>query len=283
MNLRLIGAVGATLALTAISSAAQANDLAGTWRLERAVIAPWVGDNAAPIQKWVGKKIEFKETNVKGPGPLACANARYEATSMPAEGLFQGVLPESAEAAAHFVGIAKFPVEGVSLTCDTGIFEFHKAGNAMLFALDNVVWTLDRSPGAFASKNSPSGVVYSFLEAHFNGDMGFDEKTVAAKQKWLSHALKKKIVAYFAQAFPEDEVPPIDGDPFTDSQEYPTRFSVGEASVPGKKAEVPVDYSDGFRVRRSVILLVKDGARWRLDDLKYDHGATFSEMLAAKP
>lgn len=40
MNLRLIGVVGATLALAGLSPA-QANDLAGTWRLERAVIAPW--------------------------------------------------------------------------------------------------------------------------------------------------------------------------------------------------------------------------------------------------
>lgn len=259
-------------------------DILGKWRLQRAAVAPWAEEGAAAIEKkWIGRTVEFRADRVKAPGPLACANARYEATSMPAEGLFQGGLPAPADAAAQTLGLATFPVDGVSLTCDTGIFEFHEAGEAVLFALDNVIWTLDRSPGADAAAASPAGVVYAFLEAHFNGDMGFDETTVAAKQKWLSHDLKAAIVAYFAKPFPEDEVPPINGDPFTDSQEYPTRFSVGDASVAGRKAEVPVGYADGFAKRSVVFHLVKDGRRWRIDDLAFDHGGKFSSQLAENP
>lgn len=280
---RIVAAVIA--AVWALAGSAQAEkDILGKWRLERAVVAPWAEGDSLPIEKkWIGKTVEFKTDSVKAPGPLACRNARYAATSMPAEGLFQGGLPAPAEAAAQTLGLAAFPVAGVSLTCDTGIFEFHRAGDAVLFALDNVIWTLDRSPGADAAPSSPAGVVYSFLEAHFNGDMGFDEKTVAAKQKWLSHDLKAAIVAYFAKPFPEDEVPPINGDPFTDSQEYPTRFFVGKASMNGKKADVPVGYSDAFSEKTVVFMLVRDGARWRLDDLSYEHGGTFTGQLAATP
>ena len=40
------------------------------------------------------------------------------------------------------------PVAGVSLTCDRGIFEYHVAdAQSILVALDNVIWTLNRSAG----------------------------------------------------------------------------------------------------------------------------------------
>ena len=37
-------------------------------------------------------------------------------------------------------------------------------------AIDNVIWTLDRSPGALAAATTPAGVVQRLLEAHFAFD-----------------------------------------------------------------------------------------------------------------
>jgi hypothetical protein len=283
-----IGSIVAIAALALVladrSAAAHSpEDLMGQWRMTRAVVAPWAEEGEAKIERaWIGKNIVFKSNKVKGPGPVACANAQYEATSMPAEGLFQGGLPAPAVAAAQALGVAKFPVSGMSLACDTGVFEFHQAGtDALLFALDNVIWTLDRSPGSRAAAQSPEGVTQRFLEAHFNGDMGFDRQTAGAKAASLSRGLQNSIKTYFAAERPEDEVPPVDGDPFTDSQEYPTRFSVALSEQRGRdRATVPVIFSDGFRDRRVVYRLIDERSRWRIDDLQYEDGGTLSEMLA---
>lgn len=276
-----IGTALAMLFAAAGAAAADATDYLGEWRLTRAVAAPWAQEGQAAIERaWIGRNMTFRADKMKGPGPLACAAASYKATSNPPEGLFQGGLPAPAEPAAQSLGLTQFPVFGFSLSCDTGVFEFHQAGpNALLFALDNVVWTLDRSPGARTPVMSPAGVVQRFLEAHFNGDMGFDEATVAEKQAFLSRRLRRRIKDYFATTFPADEVPPIDGDPFTDSQEYPTRFSVSKGELRSNDATAPVLFSDGFRDRLVVYRLIGEQDKWRIDDLEFEDGGTLSDLL----
>lgn len=275
----------ACLALAAATSPACADDAAnpllGSWRLTRAVVAPWSDADSAPIETaWIGEDAKFSDRAVNAPGPLACANATYEATSFPAEGLFQGGLPEPAAKAAASVGLVSMPVAGVSLSCDTGVFEFHEAdADTMLFALDNVVWTMSRAYGAKATPRSPEGVVETLLEAHFNADMGFAPETVAQKQALLSENLSSLIEAYFAKPGSPDEVPAIDGDPFTDTQEYPTRFAVRRARLAARYADVPVDFSDGYMTRRVTYRLKRANSHWRVDDIVYQEGGTFRGLL----
>ena len=118
------------------------------------------------------------------------------------------------------------------------------------------------------------------LEPHFAGDMGFDPDSVAAKRDWLAPTLQAAIARYFATPRPADEVPPIDGDPFTDSQEYPVLFSVREAVAHGARRQVPVRFDDGYRARTVVFELVPDSAGWRLEELRYEHGGTLRQLLA---
>ena len=80
-----------------------------------------------------------------------------------------------------------------------------------------IVTAGDRSAGAFAPDSAPAGIVQRLLESHFAGDMGFDATTAASKRAWLTDALRTRIARYFAKSRPSDDVPPIDGDPFTDS------------------------------------------------------------------
>lgn len=275
----------ALIVIAAASSSAFAkeadNPLLGSWRLTRAVVAPWSDAESAPIDSaWIGETAKFSAHAVKAPGPLACAGAAYEMTSFPPEGLFQGGLPEPAAKAAAGLGLVASPVAGVSLTCDTGLFEFHSADDdTMLFALDNVVWTMSKAYGAKASSRSPEGVVETLLEAHFNGDMGFAPETVAEKQDYLTSELSRLVEEYFAQPESPDEVPVIDGDPFTDTQEYPTRFAVRRASMAGRYADVPVDFSDGYVTRRVVYRLKRALSHWRVDDIVYAEGGTFKGLL----
>ena len=202
---------------------------------------------------------------------------------MPAEGLFQGGLPAPAKKLAREVlGFARLPVAGISLHCDAGLYEFHQAdAQSMLVAVNNVIWTLDRSPAAFAAATSPSGVMQRFLEQHFADDMGFLKPDVMAKRAFFTDSLIRRIDRYFAKPSPKDETPAIDGDPFTDSQEYPTRFSVGAGKVTGDRATVRVRFADGYRVRRVTYLLRSQSGTWRIDDIHYDGGQpTLLALLA---
>jgi hypothetical protein len=253
----------------------------GSWRIARGVASPWLpGAPLRPETALVGERMQFGPARVDGPGVLGCTGARYTATQLPAEGLFQGTLPAPAALAAEWLGFASRPVEGFSLACSTGLFEFHSVGpDALLFALDNVIWTLDRSAGALAAEGSPEAFVQALLEAHFASPMGFEPDAVALKRTRLSGALARRIDAYFARPRPADEVPPIDGDPFTDAQEYPTRFAVRTAQQTPRGQEVPVDFADAHGSRRVDFLLVHESGGWRLDDLRYSHGS-FSALLA---
>jgi hypothetical protein len=179
------------------------------------------------------------------------------------------------------LGLNAEKIAGVSLICDTGVFEFHyAAANTLLVALDNRIWTLDRTPGARASKSSPEGVVQRFLEAHFASDMGFTPESVKAKRTFLTDELATRISAYLAKPVDPNEAPSINGDPFTDSQEYPTRFAVDRDNKKVKGAAVPVTFSDAFHKRGVSFEMARENGRWLINDLDYEDGSSFSALLA---
>jgi hypothetical protein len=264
---------------TSTLDAAQA--LQGDWRIVRGVPAPWAPD--APFDADViGRQLTFGAHDVLGPGVLACAGATYETTLTTAEGVFQGALPAPAHEHAAALGLIDMPVLGLRVSCDSGVFDFHQVDDdGLLFALDNVVWTLDRSPGARAVDGAPEAQVQALLERHFAGDMGFEADTVARKRDLLDPALGVAIDAWLARPASDDEAPVINGDPFTDSQEYPTRFVVGQASFDDAAAQVPVLFSDGRRERGVTFVLQRanDGL-WRVADVRYEDGSTLAGLLA---
>lgn len=282
MNIKAVLALAAALVVGTASTADAKTPISGKWRLTRAVIAPWATDAEAGVRPdWIGETVTFGRASVKAPGPLACGGARYENTDVPPEGLFQGGLPEPAAQAMLPLGLSDEAIAGVTVTCDTGIFEFHFASaDSLLFALDNRIWTLDRTPGTKASKTSPEGVVQRLLEAHFSGDMGFSPASVEAKKSALSDALRKAIAAYFARPADPNEAPPINGDPFTDSQDYPARFAVRLDDKKAKGVAVPVEFSDAFRKRTVLFLMARDGGRWLVDDLQFEDGSTLTGAMA---
>jgi hypothetical protein len=283
MKKKLVLQAAALLAPVAAFAADGPSAHFGKWRITRAVVAPWTDEaGAGEAPALVGETVVFKARSVKAPAPLGCANAKYETTSVPPEGLFQGA--ELTVEQASNLGLVAGDLTGMSLACDTGVFEFHDAGpQAMLFALDNRIWTLDRSPGALASASSPEGAVQRFLEAHFAGDMGFSAEALASKRDRLSPALAAAIDAYFARPQDPEEAPPIDGDPFTDSQDYPARFSVKLDDRKTKGTAVPVVFADAFRERTVVFEMTREKGRWLIDDLKFEDGSTLSTWLAEEP
>lgn len=261
--------------------------LHGTWRVSRGVIAPWVAEKDKKswnTKEWIGQTVRFEPNKITGPKVLQCSGVvNYEATTYPADALFQGGLPSPASKAttmAKNLGFSKLPAKGTSLNCDAGLFEFHQLdANAEVVAVNNVIWTLDRSPGALADAASPGGVVQRFLEGHFAGNMGFDSTTFLAKRQYLSAGLISAARKYFAKPVPKGDAPDIDGDPFTDSQEYPTRFSVGAAAVTGNTAKIPVKFSDAFVTKTITYSMAMENGTWRIDDLRYE-GGTLRALFA---
>ncbi len=257
----------------------------GPWRVTTGVIAPWALAEQARLDRavYLTRVVRLRAAVFAGLSPFACERPRYDQTTMPPEGLFQGNLPAPAADAARALGFAAGTVRGVRVTCASGMFEFHAVdASHLLVAIDNVIWTLDRSPGALAAATTPPGVVQRMLEAHFANDMGFDSVTVKHVQPFLTTGLATRIATYFAAPAPRDEVPAIDGDPFTDAQEYPTRFSVQRATVTGVRATVVVRFADGY-ASRTLRYQLRDGpAGWRVDNIIYHGGATFNTLLRVK-
>ncbi len=126
---------------------------------------------------------------------------------------------------------------------------------------------------------TPVSVVRYLLTDHFKHDMGFTKASVARKAKWLTADFLKQLNAELDKPSNPDEVPAIDGDPFTDSQEYPKRFVVGNSEIRGDVTRIPVIFTGNGRRRTVAAKLRKTPAGWRVDDLVYEDGRTLRGLL----
>ena len=193
--------------------------------------------------------------------------------------MFQGNLPSPAEAAARELGVRQLPVLSMRVSCDHGLFDYHLISqDTMLLGLDNVIWTLAR----VAPDESPESAVLDLLRVHLSHDMRFDPTSVSRKQAHLTRGLQNVITDYFHQPLSADEVPPINGAPFTDSQKYPARFALGRAQIEGTRATVPVQWQDDSRSWVVEVLLLKENKSWRVDDLHYGRAESLRALLTRK-
>lgn len=126
---------------------------------------------------------------------------------------------------------------------------------------------------------TPVGVVRDLFADHLKHDMGFTRASVARKAKWLSADFLKQLNAELDKPGNPDEVPNIDGDPFTDSQEYPKRFVVGKSEIRGEVTRIPVIFTGNGRRRTVAVRLRKTPDGWRVDDLVYEDGRTLRGLL----
>ncbi|MGV3708561.1 MAG: hypothetical protein ACO1Q7_06945 [Gemmatimonas sp.] len=129
--------------LTAQSSHAQ-GPFTGTWTISEWKVAPWVkpAERAGikPNRDILNKSLTFAAGAVTGPKLLSCAKTKYQMIDSPYEGLFEGGLPQPAQDGAA-LGF-KTPVKTIRPSCD---FDFHmRDANAVMFALDNVLYTMTK-------------------------------------------------------------------------------------------------------------------------------------------
>jgi hypothetical protein len=275
---------GAWLAVLSLGLGLAAADPAGAdtwrpleaWRIEGGRVAPWARPDTTIDPAYRGREVRFQAARVVAPHPLACDGATYEWIVGGPEGLFEGNLPAPAAPASRRLGLGDGRIATLRVGCPNAGFDFHRtSGGDLLLGLDNVVWTLRPvRPAA-----TPAEIVQELLVTHFTHDMGFTSASVAHKRGFLSASLQARLARYLAASRPADEVPPIDGDPFTDSQEYPDRFTLGAARTTPKRTIVPVHFADAHSKRRVDYLLVREGRRWVVDDLVDERGESLRTLL----
>lgn len=119
-------------------------DIIGTWRVASAVTPPWASGPPKPELKVKNGYVLFLPDRVRSiDGVLDCDDARYERYSTPAEGLFLGAGITQQQAAA--LGLTEPQWPSVTLTCG-GIYTLHRTPDGRwLFALSNVIYTLERA------------------------------------------------------------------------------------------------------------------------------------------
>lgn len=270
------------LALTIFTLAVTRPALADTWRpleawrIENGSVAPWATEGIRVDPALLGKTIRFTATRLIAPHPLACDGAKYEWLFGDAEGLFEGNLPAPANAAARTLGLGDGPYATLRISCRNAGFDFHRAPDGTLqLGLDNVVWTL--RPGGKAV--TPAERVQELLVTHFTHEMAFTRESIAAKREFLSAGLLAAADAYFAKPQSPDEVPDIDGDVFTDTQEYPDRFTLGTIRTTARRTVVRVHFAGEQLTRRVDYALIREGRRWVVDDLVDERGESLRTSL----
>lgn len=124
-------------------------------------------------------------------------------------------------------------------------------------------------------------VVDACYKDHLQRRIGFDRAAVKAKRRWFTPGLMAVLYQELKRPQNPDEVPYVDGDPFTNSQEPVTSKRVGAAKRVGEGLEVALHLEgEGFK-RDFQVLLKREPAGWRIDDVRYDDGTTLRSFLAA--
>lgn len=145
------GSICTVLTVAALCGAptAQAQGaFAGSWMVAEWSVAPWVTPteraNIKPNNDVLNHSVIFTSKHVVGPTLLTCDTPKYLTVSSPYEGLFEGGLPKP-KTDGPALGF-KAPVKTLRPSCD---FDFHmKDENTVMFALDNVLYTMKRKTPA---------------------------------------------------------------------------------------------------------------------------------------
>lgn len=146
----------ACLAALSLVACSEQGSFSGTWKIEKADPAPWIGPDfkldSSFSSEYVGKTVVFEPTKIVAPELLACENPNYEFAEVPAEGLFQGGLAPAenqaakAEAAARKLGFETIPVHTMTTSCEHDIAFHMRDKDHAAFALNNMIFWMVRQP-----------------------------------------------------------------------------------------------------------------------------------------
>lgn len=216
---------------------------------------------------------------VQGPAGLRCGTPTHEFVRMPAQGLMQGTLgatPAEAERRARALGVHRFPVVTHRVNCDNATFDLHVLGrDRALIGWDGRVLALRRT----ATEPSALATVQRLMETHLGSDMAFTPAHARTLSRWMTPELNRRIATYFARPRPDDQVPPINGDPYTNSQEEPDRITLQPGPVEADRAAVVAHLFGEGRQWQLTYRLRKAGGQWLIDDIESPDGMRYVALL----
>jgi len=128
-----------------------------------------------------------------------------------------------------------------------------------------------------APPEAPKDIVQAFYTAHFKDFDSFGPG-LHKKERWLSKGFLGAIHAYQQSSSKHQtkgDVEGFDGDLFTDAQDEPSSFSVGDATVKGDHADVRfslvlADKKKVYETRKCIAKLVNENGAWKVDNLVID-------------
>ena len=125
----------------------------------------------------------------------------------------------------------------------------------------------------------PAQTVQLFYTYHFKHDMGFGLPQVKARKAWLAPKLYALITKALAKPVPKGDAPDIDGDIFTDSQDTPTSFQVGKATIDKDTAKVDVTFTWSSEKRHVTVILSQVEKSWLITDIDYGAHRSLTKEL----
>ena len=142
-------------------------------------------------------------------------------------------------------------------------------------------------------EDAASRSVRAFYTYHLAHNKDFTVRNIQLRKRWLTPELYNLLLkelkrqAAASKAHP-DEAPDYEGDPLTDSQEYPDSFRVVKAEMAGEVAKVTVTLQWSARTSRGVdkrditVEATKGATGWLVNDIVNSDGTRLQEDLKKK-
>ena len=143
---------------------------------------------------------------------------------------------------------------------------------------------------AASPPNAPARAVRSFYAFHFAHNRDFTVRSVQVRRRFFTTELYGLLLKELRRQAAEkkahpDEAPDFEGDPLTDSQQYPSSFQIGKAEVTGDNAMVTVTLiwsartSRGADKRDIVVEVIRSSAGWSINDIINNQGSRLRDEL----
>jgi hypothetical protein len=126
--------------------------------------------------------------------------------------------------------------------------------------------------GGQAKPADPAATVKAFYTFHYAHKFDYSARGLLQRRKWLDDNLYKLLVAEVKKPVPKGDAPDLDGDPFTNSQDPPNTFRLGNTKETGNNASVEVifvwkDKGKVVEERPVEIVLAKSQNLWKIANI----------------
>lgn len=161
---------------------------------------------------------------------------------------------------------------------------------AIVFALIFILSPYTLISAQTPDRSSAASAVRSFYAFHLAHKKDFTPANVRIRRPWLTPEFyglflgELKRQAEYSKAHP-DEAPDFEGDPFTDSQDYPDSFRVGTVVTNGARAKATITFdwsaktSRGLDSRNITVELIRLEAGWLINDIVTSDGSSLREQF----